>query len=74
MDVQFVINIVLVISGFAGSLFVKDLVDKVKTLEMDHKEMPDRYVRRDDFKSTLERIESMLGKIFDKLETKADKE
>ena len=74
MEPQFFLNVGVAIAGFIGALFVKDLIDKVRTLQEDQKQLPDRYVRRDDFKSTLERIENMLEKIFDRLETKADKE
>ena len=74
MDIQFVVNVILMVSGFIGSMFVKDLIDKVKLLEADQKALQDRYVRRDDFKEQLAEIKSMLEKIFDRLETKADKE
>jgi hypothetical protein len=74
MEVQFIINVILVVAGFIGSMFVKDLVDKVKTLDAEHKSLQDRYVRRDDFKDQLTEIKSMLDKIFDRLETKVDKQ
>lgn len=74
MEVQFIINVILVVAGFIGSMFVKDLVDKVKTLDLEHKSLQDRYVRRDDFKDQLTEIKSMLDKIFDRLETKVDKQ
>jgi hypothetical protein len=35
--------------------------------------MPTHYVGRDDYRSDLRDIREMLGKIFDRLENKADK-
>ena len=74
VEVQFIVNVILVVAGFIGSMFVKDLVDKVKNLEEEQKSLQDRYVRRDDFKDQLAEIKLMLEKIFDRLETKADKQ
>jgi hypothetical protein len=42
-------------------------------LQRDHKEMMHQFVRRDDYKSALERIEQILTRIWDKLDEKADK-
>ena len=35
--------------------------------------MPETYVRRDDYRDDIKDIKDMLGKIFDRLEMKADK-
>ena len=35
--------------------------------------MPETYVRRDDYRDDIRDIKDMLGKIFDRLEMKADK-
>jgi len=35
--------------------------------------MPETYVRRDDYRDDIRDIKEMLGKIFDRLEMKADK-
>jgi hypothetical protein len=37
------------------------------------KDMPETYVRRDDFKSHADRIESMIQRLIDKLDGKVDK-
>ena len=36
-------------------------------------ELPTSYVRRDEFSAAIDRIEKLCGKIFDKLDDKADK-
>jgi hypothetical protein len=37
------------------------------------RQMPLNYVNRDDYRSDVSEIKNMLGKIFDKLDGKADK-
>ena len=49
---------------------VRSLEDKIHRSEVD---MPTNYVRKDELSSHLNRIESMLNKIFERLEQKADK-
>ena len=49
---------------------VKALKEDIRTIERD---LPSNYVRRDDHKTDMKEIKDMLGKIFDRLENKADK-
>jgi len=42
-------------------------------LQMLQVTLPTDYVRRDEYGKTMERIEAIVAKIFDKLDTKADK-
>ena len=77
MESQTLINIVLgsvlsVIGWFARQLWdaVQQLKQDMKDLEVD---LPTHYLRRDEFESRLDKIESMLERIFDKLDAKADK-
>jgi hypothetical protein len=49
---------------------VKDLKEDLSDLSV---ELPKTYVTRDDYRSDLKEIKDMLGKIFDRLENKADK-
>lgn len=46
------------------------LTDNVHQLE---KELPETYLRRDDFKAHSERVETLIQRVIDKLEAKADK-
>lgn len=49
---------------------VQQLKEDVKKIEV---ELPSHYVRKDELEAKLDKVEAMLNKIYDKLETKADK-
>ena len=77
MESQYLINVALgVVSAVFGWLArelwtaVKDLKEDLSDLAV---ELPKTYVTRDDYRSDLKEIKDMLGKIFDRLEHKADK-
>lgn len=77
MDWQNLINLVggavlAVIGWFARQLW--DAVQKLKT-DMSKLELSisDNYVKKDDFKDGIKELKDMLGKIFDKLDNKADR-
>jgi chaperonin cofactor prefoldin len=77
MDWQNLINLVggaalAVIGWFARQLW--DAVQKLKS-DMSRLELSisDNYVKKDDFKEGIKELKEMLGKIFDKLDTKADR-
>ena len=77
LSVQDIINIgggafIAAIGWFARQLYesVNRLRDDVHQIEV---ELPTNYVRRDEYSDTMKRIESIVEKIFAKLDTKADK-
>jgi len=77
MDWQNLINLVggaalAVIGWFARQLW--DAVQKLKS-DMSRLELSisDNYVKKDDFKDGIKELKDMLGKIFDKLDDKADR-
>jgi hypothetical protein len=77
MDWQNLINIaggaaLATIGWFARQLW--DAVQKLKT-DMSRLELSisDNYVKKDDFKDGIKELKEMLGKIFDKLDSKADR-
>ena len=57
--------------------FLKTVIEDVKELKADltklSVELPKTYITRDDYREDIKGIKEMLGKIFDKLENKADK-
>lgn len=77
MDTQTLVNIaagtILAVLGW----FARVLWEAVNTLREDlHKlevDLPSNYIRRDEFQDGMKEIKDMLGKIFDKLDGKADK-
>ena len=77
LDAQILINVILAavlaaIGWFARQVWgaVKDLQKDVQAIEVD---LPKSYVSKDDFNTTMKRIEAMLQRISDKLDEKADK-
>jgi hypothetical protein len=77
METQQIINILvgIVMSGLGW--FGKALWDAVAELRKDvHQievDLPAHYIRKDEFKDGIKEIKDILGKIFDRLEAKADK-
>jgi len=43
------------------------------TMDSEIKQIPDRYVRKDDYHRDISEIKAMLKSIFDKIDGKADK-
>lgn len=77
MNQQDFINLVLgacmtVIGWFARELWtaVKDLKEDIKKIEVD---LPTSYVRKNEINIRFDKLESILDKIFDKLDSKVDK-
>jgi peroxiredoxin len=77
MDWQNVINIVggaclSVMGWFARQLWdsVQKLKEDIKKIEID---LPTNYAKKSDMQSQYNKIETLLEKIFDKLDTKVDK-
>lgn len=77
MDSQMMINLAAgaVLAGLGW--FARVLWEAVNTLREDlHEleiELPSNYVRKDEFADNMKEIKEMLGKIFDRLDTKVDK-
>lgn len=77
MDDQGIINIAIGVVLSVLGWFARQLWDAVQTLKADVKQievdLPTHYLRKDEFENKLDKIESMLEKIFDKLDHKMDK-
>lgn len=71
--INYILGSVMAILGWLGKTVwdaVQDLKNDLKDLEV---ELPTHYVRKDELEARLDKLETMLAKIYDKLETKADK-
>ena len=77
MNDQTIINLVIGVVLSVLGWFARQLWDAVQTLKNDMKELevelPTHYLRKDEFESRLDKIETMLERIFDKLDNKVDK-
>lgn len=74
---QDIINIafstIMTIIGWLGKTLwdaVDNLKNDIKKIEID---LPSHYAKKDELESRFDKIEVLLAKIYDKLETKADK-
>ena len=77
MDSQSLINTGLGAVCTVTGWFARELWTAVKELKADltrlSVELPKTYVTRDDYRSDLKEIRDLLGRIFDKLDGKADR-
>lgn len=71
--INFAFGAVLTLSGW----ILRTVWDAVNSLKSDladlERNLPDSYVRRDDYKDDIAEIKSILKDIFNKLDSKADK-
>lgn len=77
MDGQYIFNAAVALCGALGGWMLKLIWDAIRDLKTElrdlNKEVHEDFARRDDFKEAVTEIKEMLGKIFDKLDAKADK-
>ena len=73
MEYQWLLNLGFSIAGAFGMWILNRLNRSVEKIEDNIKDMPLRYVTKDDYRQDILEIKGMLGKIFDRLETKVDK-
>ena len=73
MDGQFLFNLVVGVAAFFGGWTLNNITRMLNRIDDDIREMPHVYLSKDDYKTDIAEIKGMLGKIFDRLENKADK-
>jgi hypothetical protein len=73
VDTQILFNIIVGIAGVFGGWILNNISRSLERLDEDVRQMPINYVTKADYKTDIADIKEMLGKIFDRLETKADK-
>jgi hypothetical protein len=73
MDNQQIFNIVVSIAGFLAVYIFNNTTKQIQRLEDKLNELPKEYVAKDDYRSDITEIKSILKQIFDKLDNKADK-
>ena len=73
MDSQILINLGFGAAGAFGMWIINRLTTSVQKIEDDIKELPMRYVAKDDYRSDITEIKTMLHDIYKELRNKADK-
>lgn len=73
MDYQVLFNVAVCVAGFFGGWTLNRIYSAIDRLDGDVRSMPLNYVTREDYRNDISDIKGMLGKIFDKLDGKADK-
>jgi cell fate (sporulation/competence/biofilm development) regulator YmcA (YheA/YmcA/DUF963 family) len=73
VEPQFLINILFAAAGAAFGWILNSISRSIVRIEDRISEMPMIYVNRDDYRVDISDIKNMLGKIFDRLDQKADR-
>ena len=73
METQQLFNIALGLAAFFGGWVLNNITKAIERLDNDVRQLPTSYVSKDDYRRDIDEIKDMLGKIFDKLDTKQDK-
>lgn len=73
LDTQTIFNAAVSIAGFFGGWILNNIYKAIERLEEDSRSAPAKYVRRDDYREDMNEIKTLLARINDKLDNKADK-
>jgi cell fate (sporulation/competence/biofilm development) regulator YmcA (YheA/YmcA/DUF963 family) len=73
MDNQQIFNIIVSIAGFLAVYVFNSTTKQIQRLEDKINELPKEYVAKDDYRSDITEIKSILKQIFDKLDDKVSK-
>lgn len=78
MEPQLLFNLIVSLVSVVIGWILRVIWMEIKIVQSNQREIEenlhDNYVRRDDWKDSMNRIESMFQRIFDKLEGKQDKQ
>jgi hypothetical protein len=73
MDSQMLFNIAIGLASFFGGWVLNNITKAVDRLDADVRNMPHQYLSKDEYHRDIAEVKNMLGKIFDKLDSKVDK-
>jgi hypothetical protein len=73
-DGQILFNIAVGVAGMFGGWILNNISRSIERLDKDVRALPLTYVTRADYRADIDEIKSMLMRINDKLDDKADKE
>ena len=72
-DGQLLFNIIVGVAGMFGGWILNNISRSIERLDKDVRQMPLTYVTRVDYRADIDEIKTILGRIWDKLDDKADK-
>jgi hypothetical protein len=72
-DGQILFNIIIGIAGLFGGWILNNISRSIERLDRDVRALPLTYVTRADYRADIDEIKTMLMRINDKLDDKADK-
>jgi hypothetical protein len=70
---QVLFNIIMGAAAFFGGWILNNISRTIERLDKDVRSMPHTYITQSTYQRDIDDIKNMLGKIFDKLDTKVDK-
>jgi len=73
MEYQVIFNVGIALVGFIGGWMVNRVFVLLDRIDADMKAIPMQYVSKEDYREDIREIKEMLGAIFKRLESKADK-
>ena len=73
MDSQMLFNIAIGLASFFGGWVLNNITKAIDRLDNDVRKMPMVYISKDEYHRDIAEVKNMLGKIFDKLDSKVDK-
>jgi predicted RNA-binding protein with EMAP domain len=73
MDYQVLFNLAITAAAFFGGWTLNRIYTAIDRLDSDVRDLPVKYVGKDDYRNDLKEIKEQLSKIIDKLDDKADK-
>ena len=73
MEYQLIFNVGIALVGFIGGWMVNRVFVLLDRIDAEMREIPMQYVSKDDYREDIREVKEMLGAIFKRLESKADK-
>jgi predicted RNA-binding protein with EMAP domain len=73
VDYQTLFNLAVTAAAFFGGWTLNRIYIAIDRLDSDVRDLPVKYVGKDDYRNDLKDIKEQLSKIIDKLDDKADK-
>ena len=73
MEYQVLFNVAVGVAGFIGGWLVNRVFVLLDRIDADMKSIAVQYVTKEDYREDIREVKELLGAIFKRLETKADK-